>query len=333
MRQPIPQPQLVIPASSPALLPIPVAPPTDVRETYVESFLQARNIQPNTAKAYRQDLQTFMEWSDRPWGAVTQRQVIHFKTYLTKERKLASNSIRRILRTLRSFYGWMVKSGHLSMNPTLEVELPEAEEAESQELRDREVDQILAAVARSRFPERNAAIVMALLHGMRAEEVVSLDIGDYQTREVAGYDSKQLHIRKAKANSIGWVVLLPAGITVFENYLRWRTAPPSAELAPDAPMFLSYSNRTKNAHQRLTYWGIDELMQWLKAETGIDLHSHRGRHTYATNLMIQYGVPEAEAMKLTRHRDRRSFRRYTNKQEIHAAQMTILKASGQIPSP
>ncbi len=73
-------------------------------------------------------------------------------------------------------------------------------------------------------------------------------------------------------------------------------------------------------------------MRWVEAQTGIDLHSHRGRHTYATNLLIKYGLGEGEAMKLTRHRDRRSFKRYTNKKEIYAAQVAILKASGQLPS-
>ncbi|MGV0028182.1 hypothetical protein [Phormidesmis priestleyi] len=65
-------------------------------------------------------------------------------------------------------------------------------------------------------------------------------------------------------------------------------------------------------------------MQSIKQQTGINLHSHRGRHTYATNLLIKYGLGEGEAMKLMRHRDRRSFKRYTNKKEIYAAQVAIL---------
>jgi hypothetical protein len=53
----------------------------------------------------------------------------------------------------------------------------------------------------------------------------------------------------------------------------------------------------------------------------------RGRHIYATNLLIKYdGLGEGEAMKLTRHHDRRSFKRYTNKKEIYAAQIAILRA-------
>lgn len=60
---------------------------------------------------------------------------------------------------------------------------------------------------------------LAPLHGLRADEVSKLNVGDYQTQIVAGYASKQLHIREAKANSTGWVVLFAERIAEFEAYL------------------------------------------------------------------------------------------------------------------
>lgn len=306
--------------------------PIDLRQTFVESFLAARELQPNSRRSYQQDLQQFMDWCDRPWNSVSQTQVIGFKTYLMNDRKLSMNTVRRTLQTLKSFYRWMQLSGHVTNDPTKGVQLPEAEEAESQELSDAEVEQIFHAVQESKFPERNRAIVTALLHGLRGDEVSKLNVGDYQTQMVEGYASKQLHIREAKADSTGWVVLFEEGIAEFEAYFAWYRKQLGRSLEIDDPMFLSYSNRTKKQEQRLTYWGIRELMRAVEQQTGIDLHSHRGRHTYATNLMIKYGLAEAEAMKLTRHRDRRSFKRYTNKKEIYAAQVAVLKASGQLPS-
>lgn len=330
MRRPVPVPQFAVAPTSPKE-PAPTASaPVDLRQTLVESFLSARNLQPSTVRSYRQDLQQFINWCDLPWNAVSQRQMIRFKTYLIEERRLSANTIRRILQTLKTFYAWMVQSGYAMIDPTKGVQLPQAKEAESQELSDTEVEQIYAAVQASSFPQRNRAIVTALLHGLRADEVSKLNVGDYQTQVIEGYASKQLHIREAKADSTGWVVLLPEGIAAFEAYLDWYVQQGERLLEPDEPMFLSYSNRTKRQEQRLTYWGIEELMQWIKGRTDIDLHSHRGRHTYATNLLIKYGLGEGEAMKLTRHRDRRSFKRYTNKKEIYAAQVALLRASGQL---
>jgi site-specific recombinase XerD len=309
-----------------------VSPPIDLRQTFVDSFLAARELQPNSVRSYQQDLQQFMDWCDRPWNSVSQRQVIAFKTYLLGDRKLAKNTVRRVLQTLKSFYRWMNLSGHITSAPTKGVQLPEVEEADSQELSDVEVEQIYQVVQESKFPERNRAILTALLHGLRGEEVSNLNVGDYQTQMVEGYASKQLHIREAKAGSTGWIVLFAEGIVEFEAYLAWYQDQLGRSLEADDPMFLSYSNRTKQQKQRLTYWGIRELMRSIDEQIGIDLHSHRGRHTYATNLLIKYGLAEEEAMKLTRHRDRRSFKRYTNKKEIYAAQVAILKASGQLPS-
>ncbi|MBD1845551.1 phage integrase N-terminal SAM-like domain-containing protein [Cyanobacteria bacterium FACHB-63] len=337
MRRPLPSPKLVVSPVS-QVEQSAVSPPIDLRQTFVESFLAARELQPNSVRSYGQDLQQFMDWCDRPWNSISQRQVIGFKTYLLDERKLSKNTVRRVLQTLKSFYRWMSMSGHVANDPTKGVQLPEAEEAESQELSDNEVEQIYQAVQESKFPERDRAIITALLHGLRGEEVSKLNVGDYQTQIVEGYASKQLHIREAKAGSTGWVVLFEEGIAEFEAYLAWygtqvggtRSREPKAALEADDPMFLSYSNRTKKQRQRLTYWGIREIMRSIKEQTGIDLHSHRGRHTYATNLLIKYGLGEAEAMKLTRHRDRRSFKRYTNKKEIYAAQVALLRASGQL---
>ncbi|MBW4441994.1 MAG: tyrosine-type recombinase/integrase [Plectolyngbya sp. WJT66-NPBG17] len=329
MRHPLPSPKLVI---SPVnqVKQSSVSPPIDLRQTFVDSFLAARELQPNSVRSYRQDLQQFMDCCDRPLNAVSQRQVIGFKSYLLNDRKLSKNTVRRVLQTLKSFYRWMSVSGHVTHDPTQGVQLPEAEEGESQELSDAEVEQIYRAVQESKFPQRNRAIVTALLHGLRGEEVSNLNVGDYQTQMVEGYASKQLHIREAKAGSTGWVVLFEEGIAEFETYLAWYREQLGRPLEADDPMFLSYSNRTKSQKQRLTYWGIRELMRSIKEQTGIDLHSHRGRHTYATNLLIKYGLGEGEAMKLTRHRDQRSFKRYTNKKEIYAAQVAILRASGQL---
>lgn len=338
MRRPAPVPKFVIAPINQVEQPAIFSPKTlacakdiDLRLTFVQSFLSARELQPNSVRSYQQDLQQFMDWCDRPWNGVSQRQVIEFKTYLIDDRKLSRNTVRRILQTLKSFYRWMNLSGHAASDPTKGVQLPEVEESESQELSDVEVKQIYGAVQQSKFPERNRAIVTALLHGLRGDEVSKLNVGDYQTQIVEGYASKQLHIREAKSGSTGWVVLFNEGIAEFEAYLAWYSKQLGRCLEPDEPMFLSYSNRTKKQAQRLTYWGIREIMRSVEQQTGIDLHSHRGWHTYATNLLIKYGLGEAEAMKLTRHRDPRSFKRYTNKKEIYAAQVAVLKASGQLP--
>ncbi len=71
-------------------------------------------------------------------------------------------------------------------------------------------------------------------------------------------------------------------------------------------------------------------MDQLAEAPGIDLHTHRGRHTFATRLIVEFEMDPTLAMELTRHRNPRSFRRYTNRKNKVAAKQAFLKASGQL---
>ncbi len=71
--------------------------------------------------------------------------------------------------------------------------------------------------------------------------------------------------------------------------------------------------------QRLTYLGIREVMDGLREATGIDVHAHRFRHTFATRLLLQ-GMDSFKAMTLTRHKSVQAFKRYVKRAEQAAAE-------------
>ena len=181
----------------------------------------------------------------------------------TTQRALSDATVRRILGTLKNFYGWLVRSRYVSLDPTNAVDLPKLTEPEAQNLKETEVEQILQAAAASALPERNLALILVLLHGLRAEEVSRLNLEDY--------DGRRLHIREAKADSKGFVPLTPQGKAVLEGYFQWRTIA-EAVLAPDCPLFISHSRR--NVGQRLRYDGIRKVMETLSKQTGIPFHAH-----------------------------------------------------------
>lgn len=260
---------------------------------------------------------------------MTPRQIAQFKAYLLRQdlesgqRVLSDATVRRILGTLKNFYGWLVRSRYVSVDPTTEVDLPKLKEPEPQNLKDAEVEQIYRAVALSSLPERNMALVSVLLHGLRAEEVSSLD--------VENYDGRRLRIREAKADSKGWVPLVEQGREDLDQYLRWRQTHGEV-LSPESPLFVSHSRR--NGGQRLGYDGIRKLMDWVAKQTGIDFHAHQFRHTFATNLVLQ-GMNPYHVMTLTRHRSVQSFQRYTRAADQAAAEAAfdeVMGRSGAISS-
>lgn len=107
-------------------------PSSDLRSARIDEYLQARSLAPKTQKAYRQDLQHFLRWTDKAWSAITPRQVTQFKTHLLRkengERVLSDATVKRILGTLKAFYGWLWRSGYVDRDPTLEVQLPKLPE-------------------------------------------------------------------------------------------------------------------------------------------------------------------------------------------------------------
>jgi integrase/recombinase XerD len=296
--------------------------PIDLRLMKVDEFIKARSLKPKSEQAYRRDLQYFMTWTDQAWADVTRWQVAQFKQYLLQERQLAPNSVNRILQTLKTFYKWMNLSEYVSNNPTTEVKQEKVPEAQSQELEDEEVERIYAAILEiSRDPVRDRALFSVLLHGLRAEEAINLNLEDY--------NGQQVMIRATKPDRIGKVPLTQQARKDLDIYVQQRQAQldSAGQILPNSPLFVSNSNRSRG--QRLTYWGVQEVMNQLAKHTGINLYAHRGRHTFCTNLIVSLEMDMALAMELSRHRNIRSFKRYANRKNKLAAERAFLKATDQ----
>ncbi len=64
-------------------------------------------------------------------------------------------------------------------------------------------------------------------------------------------------------------------------------------------IFVSHSRR--NQGERLSYDGIRKVVEAICLMTGLDLHAHQFRHTFATNLVLK-GMNPYHVMTLTRHK-------------------------------
>jgi integrase/recombinase XerD len=267
----IPEPILVVYSEPPKAI---VA--IDLRQSRVDEFLASRSLQPKSRKAYQADLGIFMDWCDLVWVDVSRRKVTQFKTFLLKERELALSSVNRVLRTLKSFYRWMLLSEYVAADPTIGIQQERLPDPVAKDLEDEEVLRIYEAISLGKVMLRDRAMFSVLLHGLRAEEVCRLNVEDYVNGELV--------IKEAKWDSKGEVPLTKLGIQDLDAYLNWRQQ--EGEFSPNSALFVSCSNRSQG--KRLTYWGIRHVMDDLAEKTGIDLHSHRGRHTFATNLIVKY---------------------------------------------
>jgi len=302
--------------------------PIDLRSTRVEEFLGANALSPNTQRAYRQDLKVFLEWTNTGWETVTPLQVEKFKEYIStspsagktkgkaKGKPRSSATISRILGTLKNFYQWLLDSEYVTRNPTRRVKAPKLPEPEAQNLSIDQVKRIIEATAQTNLETRNLALIAVLLHGLRAGEVSSLNVSDYE--------GERVRIRKAKADSKGKVPLAKEGQQAVDRYLQWRKERGDI-LEPDSPLFLSHSRR--NDGDRLTYDAIHNIVSQISELSGIDFHAHQLRHTFATNMVLE-GMNPQHVMVMTRHKSSSSFKRYITAAEQQAAEKEFRRFEG-----
>lgn len=292
----------------------------DLRILRFEEFLIARSLAPKSQKAYQQDIKYFLDWCDTSWIEVSPRQIAQFKNYLLRTdeeaRVLKDATVKRVLGTLKNFYNWMFRSGYVKLDPTVGVELPHTTEPGANNLSLQVVEQIFEVLETIKYPERNLALVGLLLHGLRASEACSLNVGDY--------DGARVKINQAKAGSVGTVPLEEWCKVLVDNYLDWKNSQIGNILELESPLFISCSNR--NTGERISYDTINKLCKKITSKTGFKFNAHQLRHTFATNLVLS-GVNPYHAMTLMRHKSVSNFRRYTKAADTAAAEADFSKVS------
>lgn len=279
---------------------------------WVEQFLGDREIRPNTKRAYSQHLRKFQTWLKyKHWSDVTENDIVRYKHYLrSKPQKtvgktgLSPASINQVLATFQSFFKWLATKRHITINPTLNIEMVRAEPLEVKDLNLSIVHRLAEALSfRGELYFRDTAIFEVLKHGLRAEEVSKLNVGDYADRSIKVAD--------AKWGSDGKVPLSPGACEAIESYLSWCEKE-ELDIAASAPLFKSLSNRSHG--KRMAYRGIYNLIRDLSDIAGLDepVHPHQLRHTFGTQMLLE-GVDPEFVRNLMRIKSPRVFERYTKR--------------------
>lgn len=187
----------------------------------------------------------------------------------TVQRKLAA--VRGLLRTL-------VEYGERDANPADLVSAPRAVARLPVTLKPTEVAALLDAIPVSAPLElRDAALFeLAYAAGLRAEELISLDVGS------VSFEAEELRVEGKGAKTR----VVPAGevaLHALERYLaQGRPALVTAGgREPESALFLSKSGRrlsTSDVRRRVKGWAR-------RAGLGGRVHPHALRHSYATHLL------------------------------------------------
>jgi len=256
----------------------------------------------NTVDAYRRDVEQFREWMERQSvrdaAKVTKEHVRSYISFLTTMRR-ARRSISRKRAALARYYGWLVRNGHVKVDPTVGVKAPSDKGRLPTVLTSDQLRALLESRPEGHAPWRisrdDAVIELLYGSGLRVAELCSLNLDSLDVRKrcvrVMGKGSKER--------------IVPVSDPTLAAVKAWRTL--RNELVDDAnadveALFLNQRGR------RL---GSRDVRRILDDRSLAPTHPHALRHTFATHL-LDNGADLRVVQELLGHGNVATTQRYTH---------------------
>ncbi len=287
-------------------------------QQFVDYLRHERHFSPYTARCYGADLRQYCEHLagqsnngssvDQQLSAIDTVGIRSFLTHLDGFGYSPATTARKIA-TLRSFYRWMQKRGHMQTNPMLLIRTPKQTKRLPKAISVEQVEKLLAAPDnRDTLGARDRAILETLYStGVRVSELVDLNRNDLD------FGGQTLHIRgKGKKERI--VPLGSHALAAIRHYLtllepdpRFRALRDRSMTETAIPLFVN-----KNGGRLSSRSVRRKLDKYLKG-AGLDptISPHTLRHSFATHL-LDNGADLRSVQELLGHQSLSTTQIYTH---------------------
>lgn len=267
---------------------------------HVDAFLthlrHLKQASPNTVKSYASDLAQFAAFA-REDGMESVEQVDHLliRRFLARLQRngCARSTIGRKLAAVRSFYKYLVRAGVMQADPTALMSAPQRESRLPKFLREEQIQSLMDAPDPSTPAGLRDRAALELLYatGMRASELVSLDV-----RDVDGLPRELRIIGKGSKERI-----VIAGRPAREALARYlesgRPRLRDKDGGQDSrALFLGAKGGRLN--DRVLRALVDRYVR--KVSDTLKISPHTLRHTFATH-MLAHGADLRSVQELLGH--------------------------------
>ena len=245
---------------------------------YLDYISIEKNYSPHTILNYTHDLKEFFAFLGE--GALEKVDIIALRRYLAelKKRSLAKTTLSRKLATLRSFFRFLTKEGHLKKNPIASMRSPKPDRKLPVYLEEGDMARLLDFPVENSIDARDKAVLETLYStGTRVSEIAGLDVDDVDflggSIKVTGKGRKQR--------------LCPIGdraMRAIRDYLDYRKGEGLAGASAKA-LFLNHSGNKKGS--RLTDRSMRRLLDRRFGQAALKgkISPHSLRHSFATHLL------------------------------------------------
>src|SRR5690349_8540539 len=239
--------------------------------------LARRGVAARTRRAYATDTLDFARWAtarELEPASVSHKDLRRFLAVLSG-RDSAATTVARKLAALKGLFRVLVEHDLISQSPADLVSAPKRPAPLPKTLKRDEIAGLLDAIpARTPLELRDRALFeLAYGSGLRAEELVNLDVGSID------FDAEQVRV-EGKGDKTRFV---PCGEHVLRSIGRYleRARGTLASDRAEPALFLSKSGRrlsTSDVRRRLRTWARHAAAQGA-------VHPHALRHSFATHLL------------------------------------------------
>lgn len=150
---------------------------------FIDYIYVERQLSPNTKDAYKRDLCDYINYLNDKLKIndirhVKMGDVVKYINHLN-EMKLSTASIARHISCLKNFHRYLLKTGEIKNDPTLNIDTPKKGSHLPTTLSIKEIDYLLDIELKNHFTYRNKAMLeLMYATGIRVSELVDLDIND-----------------------------------------------------------------------------------------------------------------------------------------------------------
>ncbi len=287
-------------------------------DDHIDVFLHylsaERGASKNTIDAYRNDLNGLNEFTTAncngysPIRSLDRAMIVNYIAWLN-DKQYARSTVARKVAAVKSFCGFLLDHGDLTVNPTASISSPRSPKPVPKPMTVAEVDTLLHEPLRNDSAEaiRDAAMLeLMYATGMRVTELVSLNL-----------DSVHLSPRPATVRCLGKGAK-ERTLPVYERAAR------SLERYLDVTRGQLLKNRLQGAlfvnrrGERLTRQGFWLILKGYSKSAGIKSHvtPHTLRHSFATHL-LRGGASVRDVQELLGHANVSTTQVYTQLADEH----------------
>jgi integrase/recombinase XerC len=245
------------------------------------SFLQylehEKRFAKHTLTAYQKDLEQFLAYLEEECGLASVAEATHhhirsFIVHLITMGRQA-RTVNRKLSTLKAYFRFLIKRGHLEKDPTLKVSAPKLPKRLPAAIQKEALQQLFTEITfGTDFTGQRDRMILELLYatGMRRSELIQLQVEDIH------FAQRQLLV-KGKGNKERLIPFSQELGKQLQQYLALRA---SIEDNQHGPLFLT--DKGKPLYPKLVYNIVKKYLSVVSSNEKRGPHSLR--HSFATHL-------------------------------------------------